>query len=86
MPYAALVSTFEKIEATTKRLEILAILTQFLLVVARRDTATDTKGSNLLKTVYLCINRVSGSHSFPADSSSAQTTKAPSSESASLCW
>ena len=52
-------STFEKIEATTKRLEILEILTQFLLVVAKRDTATTAKDSNLLKVVYLCINRVS---------------------------
>lgn len=59
VPYAALVSTFEKIEATKKRLEILEILTQFLLVVAKRDTATTAKDSNLLKVVYLCINRVS---------------------------
>lgn len=59
VPYGALVSAFEKIEATTKRLEILQILTQFLLVVAKRDTATETKNSNLLKVVYLCINRVS---------------------------
>ena len=58
VPYAALVSTFEKIEATTKRLEILNLLTQFLLVVAKRDTATSVKDSNLLKVVYLCINRV----------------------------
>nr|XP_031861749.1 uncharacterized protein CI109_002982 [Kwoniella shandongensis]KAA5528821.1 hypothetical protein CI109_002982 [Kwoniella shandongensis] len=58
VPYAALVSTFEKIEATTKRLEILEILTQFLLVVAKRDTATKAKDSNLLKVVYLCINRL----------------------------
>jgi DNA ligase-1 len=59
VPYAALVATFEKIEATTKRLEILSLLTQFFLVVAKRDTVTDVKGSNLLKVVYLCINRVS---------------------------
>lgn len=59
MPYAALVSTFEKIEATTKRLEIMEILTQFLLVVAKRDTAKEAKDSSLLKVVYLCINRVS---------------------------
>ncbi|WRT70209.1 uncharacterized protein IL334_007204 [Kwoniella shivajii] len=58
VPYAALVSTFEKIEATTKRLEILEILTQFFLVVARRDTAKLAKDSNLLKVVYLCINRL----------------------------
>lgn len=58
MPYAALVSTFEKIEATTKRLEILNLLTQFLLVVAKRDT--DPNGNNLRMAVYLCINRVSG--------------------------
>jgi DNA ligase-1 len=54
------VSTFEKIERTTKRLEILELLTQFLLAVAKRDTSTQTKDSNLLKVVYLCINRVSG--------------------------
>lgn len=59
VPYAALVATFEKIEKTTKRLEILQILTQFLLVVAKRDTATEAKNSSLLKVVYLCINRVS---------------------------
>jgi DNA ligase-1 len=59
VPYAALVTAFEKIEKTTKRLEILEILTQFLLAVAKRDTATDAKNSNLLKVVYLCINRVS---------------------------
>ncbi|WWC91701.1 uncharacterized protein L201_006647 [Kwoniella dendrophila CBS 6074] len=58
VPYAALVSTFEKIEATTKRLEILELLTQFFLVVARRDTAKVAKDSNLLKVVYLCINRL----------------------------
>ncbi|BEJ11729.1 hypothetical protein CspHIS471_0201890 [Cutaneotrichosporon sp. HIS471] len=56
VPYAALVATFEQIEATTKRLEILNILTQFLRVVAQRDT--DPEASNLLKTVYLCINRL----------------------------
>ncbi|KAI9634087.1 putative DNA ligase [Dioszegia hungarica] len=58
VPYAALVSTFESIEATTKRLEILSLLTQFFLVVAKRDTATDAKNSSLLKVVYLCINRL----------------------------
>jgi hypothetical protein len=58
VPYAALVSTFEKIEATTKRLEILEILTQFFLVVVKRDISTTAKDSNLLKVVYLCINRV----------------------------
>lgn len=68
VPYAALVSTFEKIEATTKRLEILNLLTQFLLVVAKRDTATSIKDSNLLKVVYLCINRVSRRLHCPAAS------------------
>ncbi|KAL7418448.1 ATP-dependent DNA ligase Cdc17 [Cryptotrichosporon argae] len=58
VPYSALVKTFEKIEATTKRLEITEILTQFLLAVAKRDTGTDVKTSNLLKVVYLCINRL----------------------------
>jgi len=65
VPYAALISTFEKIEATTKRLEILEILTQFLLVVAKRDTASEARDSNLLKVVYLCINRVSRNLPMP---------------------
>lgn len=51
-------TAFEKIEATTKRLEILGILTRFLLMVAKREKTTDAKSSNLLKAVYLCINRV----------------------------
>jgi DNA ligase-1 len=59
------VSAFEKIEATTKRLEILQILTQFLLLVAKRETSTDAKDSNLLKVVYLCINRVGTLAVFP---------------------
>ena len=65
VPYAALVATFEKIEATSKRLEILSILTQFLLVVAQRDTATTAKDSNLLRVVYLCINRVCDESRWP---------------------
>ena len=65
VPYAALVTAFEKIEKTTKRLEILEILTQFLLAVAKRDTATEAKNSNLLKVVYLCINRVSSLMPIP---------------------
>ncbi|WOO82337.1 DNA ligase 1 [Vanrija pseudolonga] len=58
LPYSVLVTAFEKIEATTKRLEILGILTRFLLMVAKREKTTDAKSSNLLKAVYLCINRL----------------------------
>ncbi|ORX40585.1 DNA ligase [Kockovaella imperatae] len=58
VPYSALVSTFEKVDSTTKRLEILQYLTQFLVVVAKRDTATEAKNSQLLKVIYLCINRL----------------------------
>ncbi|GAA5886325.1 hypothetical protein JCM5296_001868, partial [Sporobolomyces johnsonii] len=51
VPYAALTATFDKIDATTKRLEISAYLTRFLV-----DVIEKTPG-DLLKTVYLCINR-----------------------------
>lgn len=53
VPYAALTATFSKIAATTKRLEISAYLTEFLVNVI------DKTPDDLLKTVYLCINRVS---------------------------
>lgn len=52
VPYAALTATFSKIEATTKRLEISAYLTRFLIDVIEKTP------EDLLKTVYLCINRV----------------------------
>jgi len=53
VPYAALTAVFEAIDATTKRLEISAYLTQFLV-----DVIDKTPG-DLLHVVYLCINRVS---------------------------
>lgn len=52
VPYAALTATFSKIDATTKRLEISAYLTHFLVEVI------DKTPDDLLKSVYLCINRV----------------------------
>lgn len=52
VPYAALASTFADIQATTKRLEITEILTQFLIRVIKRSP------DNLLQVVYLCINRL----------------------------
>ncbi len=52
VPYAALASTFADIDATTKRLEITEILTQFLVRVIKRSP------DNLLQVVYLCINRL----------------------------
>ncbi|EST05701.1 DNA ligase, ATP-dependent, central [Kalmanozyma brasiliensis GHG001] len=52
VPYAALASAFADIQATTKRLEITEILTQFLVRVIRRSP------DNLLQVVYLCINRL----------------------------
>lgn len=53
VPYAALTATFSKIAATTKRLEISAYLTEFLVNVIEKTP------EDLLETVYLCINRVS---------------------------
>ena len=52
VPYAALTSVFQAIDATTKRLEISAYLTQFLV-----DVIEKTPG-DLRHVVYLCINRV----------------------------
>lgn len=52
VPYSALASTFADIQATTKRLEITEILTQFLVRVIKRSP------DNLLQVVYLCINRL----------------------------
>jgi hypothetical protein len=75
VPYAALVACFAKIESTSKRLEILSYLTAFLVLVAERagvpktgEDLNDAKGKGkakvepgdeILKVVYLCINRVS---------------------------
>lgn len=53
VPYRALTGTFDLIQNTTKRLEIARYLTRFLI-----DVIELTPG-DLLKTVYLCINRVS---------------------------
>ncbi|GAA5941308.1 DNA ligase (ATP) CDC9 [Sporobolomyces koalae] len=52
VPYAALTATFDKIAATTKRLEISAYLTRFLVDVIERTP------KDLLRVVYLCINRL----------------------------
>jgi hypothetical protein len=68
VPYAALAKAFALIEATTKRIEKTSILTSLMLLVIQRRKAGDT--DSLLKTVYLCINRVRSSpnaciaHSF----------------------
>lgn len=53
VPYSALAEVFERIDSTTKRLEIAEYLTTFLTHVIER-----TPG-DLTKVVYLCINRVS---------------------------
>ncbi|QRW20663.1 ATP-dependent DNA ligase [Rhizoctonia solani] len=71
VPYAALAQAFSLIEATTKRLEITAILTAFLTLVIRRATAKPTTKTqskdkepvtsghqDVLQCVYLCINRL----------------------------
>ncbi|KAK9322496.1 hypothetical protein V1517DRAFT_323310 [Lipomyces orientalis] len=53
VPYAALCATFEKIEATTKRLEIISYCSAFF-----QEVLTLTPDS-LLQVVYLFINRLS---------------------------
>ncbi|CAG8519262.1 16403_t:CDS:10 [Cetraspora pellucida] len=52
VPYAALCKTFEKIEATTKRLEIQEHLTTFFVQIIEHSP------DNLLETLYLCLNRI----------------------------
>jgi|SRR6266850_7268699 len=56
VPYAALAKSFALIEATTKRIEKTSLLTSLMLLVIQRGKAGDT--DSLLRTVYLCINRV----------------------------
>lgn len=57
VPYASLAKTFSLIEATTKRLEKTSILTSFFFLVIQRRAKGDS--SSLLRSVYLCINRLS---------------------------
>lgn len=52
VPYAALARAFVDIEATTKRLIILEILTNFFVQVIRLSP------DDMLPCVYLCINRL----------------------------
>lgn len=52
VPYSALAQTFADIEATTKRLVILEILTNFFVKVIRLSP------EDMLACVYLCINRL----------------------------
>lgn len=56
VPYAALAEVFERIDSTTKRLEIAEYLTTFLTNVISRTPA------DLIKVIYLCINRVSAEY------------------------
>ncbi|KAI0308225.1 ATP-dependent DNA ligase [Multifurca ochricompacta] len=57
VPYAALAKAFALIEATTKRIEKTSLLTSLMLLVIQRSKAGDA--DSLLRTVYLCINRLS---------------------------
>lgn len=57
VPYSALTDCFEEIDKTTKRLQISSLLTKFLLKVTLNP---GKDGGDLLRVVYLCINRVSG--------------------------
>ncbi|KAJ3168897.1 hypothetical protein HDU88_001224 [Geranomyces variabilis] len=52
VPYSALCKTFEKIEDTTKRLQITAYLTAFLKEVIRLSP------QDLVACIYLCLNRI----------------------------
>ncbi|KZV77659.1 DNA ligase I [Peniophora sp. CONT] len=56
VPYAALAKAFSLIEATTKRLEKTSLLCALFVLVIERSAEGDP--DSLLKTVYLCINRL----------------------------
>lgn len=56
VPYGHLAQAFEKIEGTTKRLEITAILTRALRVVI------EISPGDLLACVYLCVNKLAPAH------------------------
>lgn len=59
MPFSNLCDVLDKIEATTKRLEINDLLTDFF-VKTMQDTEMDkeSKCQDLVKIVYLCLSRV----------------------------
>jgi len=56
VPYSFLSDTFEKIEQTTKRLEIVRLLVECF------RTILDTTPDDLLPAVYLCVNQVGPAH------------------------
>ncbi|KAI9670619.1 MAG: hypothetical protein M1831_005839 [Alyxoria varia] len=56
VPYAALCTTFSKIEMTTKRLEITALCSQFLVQVLRLTP------DDLLSTVLLMVNKLAADY------------------------
>ena len=56
LPYEKLASVFEKIDATTKRLEIQKLLTEFFISVKSMCDANDC--SLLVSAVYLAANKV----------------------------
>jgi DNA ligase-1 len=55
IPYSALCKTFGEIEKTTKRLEILKIITHFFMC------AMVLSPDNVKEAVYLCVNQISPS-------------------------
>ena len=56
VPYSHLATAFEKIEATSKRLEITAILTKALRSII------ELSPNDLLPTIYLCVNKLAPAH------------------------
>ena len=62
IPYSMLVDVFAQVEATTKRLEILHLVTNLFVRVILQSRDNDeplvVASENLLYTVYLCINRL----------------------------
>ncbi len=56
VPYSHLATAYEKIEATSKRLEIAAILTKALRCII------ELTPEDLLPAIYLCVNKLAPAH------------------------
>ena len=56
VPYSHLATAYEKIEATSKRLEIAAILTKALRCII------ELTPDDLLPAIYLCVNKLAPAH------------------------
>lgn len=59
LPFIDLCACLDQIEATTKRLQIIDILTEFFTGIMQHSDMSETdKVGDLIRTAYLCLSRV----------------------------